>query len=638
MSSPRCSAWPDPASCPSSALLTRAEFFERIQALPDAAARARALYLAHRIYGRGPKAIVEPKGTRILEHRRSFFGDPARYIRDVLGWHLTPQEERVLDAIEKYDRVLIPSGNNLGKTFLTSAYAVYRMDVVAAMPDTSTGLDEQGAHVVVLGPDGKTIKTFYKKMLVHAAQAERRGFRMPGQRSEAIVHWWVPGHPEWQVEAISPPKRVGEEVAHGASGRHHANMLIVIEEGAGVVESRFKAAEGMASGDGNKIVSPFNPTEAAGAAYERGKSGSWFVLHMNALEHPNVKARALKGHPAFVGGGAVAFRNIDARVRSQCVDRGPVANVAPDPKQRDFVYALPPALDSPERGPRRDGHLGHPDGALHVYRPRNVFQAQVLGQWPLSTDTGLFDGESWDASVERWKKGKVAAGRPPTRVGVDLAWKNTTGDDICAAPAWGTHAADLLREYAAVRTAGPEAIAKLQRRRIRVGEIEVLPHGTGPKVAAELVSRWPASAFVVDVGGVGTSAYDALGLIPDVEVQPVSFGGSAPVPVPEEDWSENMRTAMYQRAALLLRYGLVDVPPDELLRQELFAHRIIPKTRRVQVRDEHGAMVDKRMPSALLLSKDEVKKIIGRSPDRADAFVLALTDTFSDNKFEPHVY
>jgi hypothetical protein len=619
-------------------VLSRAEFFDRIQALPDPAQRGRALYLANRIYSRGPKAIVEPKGERDIYERRKFFGDPARYISEVLGWHLTPQEQRVLEAIEKYDRVLIPSGNNLGKTFLTSAYATYRMDVVGAMPDTETGLEEQGAHIVILGPDGKTIKTFYKKMLVHAAQAERRGFRMPGQRSEAIVHWWVPGHPEWQVEAISPPKRVGEEVAHGASGRHHANMLIVIEEGAGVGESRFKAAEGMASGDGNKIVSPFNPTEGAGPAFERGKSGSWYVLHMNALDHPNVKHRAIKGHAAFVGGGAVAFRNIDARVRSQCVDRGPYGKTEVDERQRDFVYALPPSLDAPENGPRKDGHLGHPDGVLHVYRPRNVFQAQVLGQWPLSTDTGLFDSASWEAAEERWKKSKVAPGRPPSRVGVDLAWKNTTGDDICAAPAWGTHSADLLRAYAGARAAGAAAIEKLQRRRIRVGEIEVIPHGTGPQVAAALFARWPASAFVVDVGGVGTSAYDALGLIDGVEVQPVSFGGGAPVPVPEEDWSENMRTSMYQRAALLLRYGLVDVPPDPLLRQELFAHRVIPKTRRVQVRDEHGGMVDKRMPSALLMSKDEVKKIIGRSPDRADAFVLALTDTFADNKFEPHVY
>jgi hypothetical protein len=623
-------------------VISRAELLERIQALPIDQ-RGRALYLARKIYASGPKMIVEPKGERIVSDRRKFNGDPYAYMRDILGWHLTDQEEAVLRDLEKYDRVLIPSGNNLGKTFLASAYALYRFDVVAAMPDEENGLEEQGARVVILGPDAKTIKTFYKKMLMHAAQAERRGFRMPGQRSEAIVHWWVPGHPEWEVEAISPPKRVGEEVAHGASGRHHVNMIVVVEEGAGVDETRWKAGEGMASGDGNKMFSPFNPTEAAGAAYDRGTSGSWHVRHLSALDHPNVRRRLFKGLPGFVGGGAVSFRNIDARVRSQCVDRGALGHVQPDEKHRDFVYALPPSLDAHEAGARKDGILGHPDGRPHVFRPRSVFQAQVLGLWPLSADTGLFDATSWEASNERWKTSTLPPGRPPTRVGVDLAWKNTTGDDICAAPAWGTHAAELLRLYAAAKRIPDEkrradALDKLRRRRIRIGEIEVIPNGRGPEVAEALVSRWPASAFVVDKGGVGTSAYDAMDAMKDVDVQGIGFGESAPEPVEGEDWSENIRTAMYVRAAMLLQAGLVDVPPDNLLRAELFAHRLIPKTRRALVRDHDGSMVHKRVPSNLLMSKDEIKKLIGRSPDRADAFILALTDVASDNRFEPHVY
>lgn len=570
-------------------------------------------------------------GRRAVE-RAKYAGDPWGYISDVLGWWLTPQQEAVLDLIERETRVLVPSGNNLGKTFELSAYGVYVMDAVAALPDEENGMPEQGARILLPGPDHDTVfETIYSEMLTHAARAESRGYMMPGIRSERSVLWRV--RPKWHVEVLSPPKSVGQAVAHTASGRHHRNQIALVEEGQGVAEPLWRAAEGMCSTAGNKIVSSFNPTEPIGPAYQRARSGAYRVIHLDAFQHPNVVTR----QPVVPD--AVDYRVIDARVRSDCRDRGTADQVLPESDLGDFLYALPrsdvvelpraestvdrsdsAALATP---PRIDGVLGALNGTVHVYRPSASFVAQVRGQWPTTGDSGLFATSDWDAAVERWLAAPVPT-TAPDRVGLDSAREGR--DDSLTAPSWGLDAGALLRSYALAEQQGPLAIAAFQQAsRVRVGELEVVPKGDGPDVAAYVDRLFPASPFVADVGGVGSSPFDHLVRVLGRDATGVSFAASPSPLVPSETWSENMRTQLYVRAAMLVRRGLVDVPDDPLLREEMLAHETKQTTRTAEVWNEKKARHEKiRVPSIALIDKDEIKRRIGRSPDRADAFVLSL--------------
>src|SRR5687767_4589658 len=106
---------------------------------------------------------------KTLAARRCYVGRPAAYISDRFGFKLTPGQEEALDLIEANDRVLIPSANNQGKTHLIAAYGLYRFDIVAAVEDEDNGLAEQGARILLPGPDEATIKsTIYSEMLAHA--------------------------------------------------------------------------------------------------------------------------------------------------------------------------------------------------------------------------------------------------------------------------------------------------------------------------------------------------------------------------------------------------------------------------------------------------------------------------------------
>jgi len=545
--------------------------------------------LRERLAGVDPAAQAEQR-----EQRRRLAGDPWRYCRDVLRVRLSAQQEAVLEAIEQSDRVLVPSAANVGKTFLLAAYGLYRFDAVAALPDPDLGLEEQGALVLLPGPDHATIyATVYGAMLEHAERAERAGWRLPGERSTKSVSWKV--RPRWQIEPFSPRERVQQEVSPSALGRHHRNQVALIEEAQGVDERLFRAVEGMCSGAGNKIICAFNPTEPRGPVYARALAGGWTLLHLSALDHPNVRERRV------VIPGAVDVRVLEQRIPVECQDLGPAQRVAPSPEHEDFCYALPPA-GAADPAPRTDGVPGHAAGEPRIYRPGPVFTAQVLGRWPRETASGLFDPAAVDAAMARWREGPQPDGLPDL-VGVDVARYGE--DETVAAARWGPEAESLLR-----------ATAPTERQWIA---LEVIPPGDGVQTARALSSRWPGAPSAVDEEGVGASVYDQLSRVLGFPAEAVSFAAAPRAPVPGEPYAANWRAQMYVRLSMLVRRGLVALPPDPLLREELLATEVeyVAKTVRVA-----GGV--ERHPAVQLASKDELRRKLGRSPDRADAVVMAV--------------
>jgi hypothetical protein len=598
--------------------ISRTELAVRIMRLPPA---QQAVAIAHlrAIQKRSEKKGARSQATRDVAHRRKYAGDPWAYVSDILGWHLSQQEEDVLDRLMTAPRVLIPSGNNLGKTFILGCYGIYRFDAVAALEDAETGEREQGARILLPGPDHDTIfQTIYAEILTHARRAESRGHLMPGSRSEKSVMWEV--RPKWNMEAFSPPARVTEQVAHKASGRHHRNQVALIEEGQGVPEPTWKAVEGMCSAEGNQIISSFNPTEPVGSAYARSKTGTYSTIHLSAMEHPNV----LERRPVIPA--AIDFLVIDGRVRDQCQERGAFPGTNLEPEHHDFVYALPPigAKEYSGESPRADGVPGHPTAAKKVYRPSAAFTAQVLGQWPASAEASLFSAGSWDAAVARWRA-RPAPASAPDCVGVDVAREGK--DDTIAAPRWGDAADVLLRAYFIAEQQGEAAIKKLLLiRRIYSGALAMIMKGDGSQVANQLHRKFPSSPFSVDEGGIGSSPFDYLRRVLRRDAIGVMFAAKALPPVNDaEPWSVNLRTQLYVRAAMLANRGLVDVPDSPRLREEVLAHSVSPAPLTVERTDRRtGEIKKERVEAVALIDKKEVKKLIGRSPDESDAWVLSL--------------
>jgi hypothetical protein len=140
---------------------------------------------------------------------------------------------------------------------------------------------------------------------------------------------------------------------------------------------------------------------------------------------------------------------------------------------------------------------------------------------------------------------------------------------------------------------------------------------TGPEVAAEVLKlRRDQATLVIDANGVGASVYDHLtsntNLTPNQDV--VAYVGSSRST--RKDRSRkfgfvNRRSEAYW----MLREALdpastykVALPPDDELLQELYVLSWVEQSGNIKV-----------------TPKEDVIKALGRSPDKADALVLAHT-------------
>lgn len=122
-----------------------------------------------------------------------------------------------------------------------------------------------------------------------------------------------------------------------------------------------------------------------------------------------------------------------------------------------------------------------------------------------------------------------------------------------------------------------------------------------------------AKSIAVDVGGVGAGVADRLRELGH-NVIDVHFGGAASDP----KRFRNKRAELFWNLREALEAGVVALPEDDELAADLSALRyVFTQDGRIQIE-----------------SKDDCRKRLGRSPDRADALVLALEATGSGSAFD----
>ena len=214
---------------------------------------------------------------------------------------------------------------------------------------------------------------------------------------------------------------------------------------------------------------------------------------------------------------------------------------------------------------------------------------------------GKFDVARWDhiwqiiptawidAAMARWTARPQGKG-PMTRIGFDVARGGRDASTV--ARRHGSWIDELVSVPGVVTNDGPKAAG----------------------IIAPLVrDKAPVS---VDAIGVGSSAVDyCRGLGMRVSSVVVSEGSTKRTKTGDL-FFKNKRAELYwglREALDPTQDDPMALPPDKLLREELMAHRY----KVVQMGARAGILVR---------DKDEVREVLGRSPDRADSVVLTLDD------------
>jgi len=275
--------------------------------------------------------------------------------------------------------------------------------------------------------------------------------------------------------------------------------------------------------------------------------------------------------------------------------------------------------------------IGNPDNPLSyfakAFKPGSGFNKIKISAF----DTPAFTGEPISKELaekltsEIWveeRKKRWGTNSPVYKSKVDAEFPDIT-DDTVFTPAMLTEAIANDRSRAAINTPGRYGFDVA-----RLGADEsVVYHNRNGYIRQ--VARWSktdtmetvgryrrlhpsiqpeaAPTAVVDVNGLGAGVFDRLR---ELKYPCIPFNGGERAYNPTK--YKNRRSEAYWEAREMFEEGLIDIEEgDEDLQAELMETHFKPNsTGQIQIE-----------------SKDDITQRLGRSPDRADAFVMALQQT-----------
>jgi hypothetical protein len=458
-----------------------------------------------------------------------YANDVEAYARDILGIRLTPDQASAAQAAYKYKRVLMPSGNEVGKSMMCAILALHHFDCY------------NPSFTIVTAPAAKQLgDIIFKEMRTLAPN--KIGWKPAANHLEDAPNHWVKGYTAKDENAFH--------------GRHEQNVMVIFDEAEGVPKKFWDAAESM----GDIIVAAYNPILTSSPAAIAERNSRWVIRRMSALTHPNVLAD-LEGRERFIpGNSAVNAEKVLSRLQAWAT-------------------------------PIQEDDLPHPDDIMfgkQRWRLGPVAQARLAGIRPTGATNSVFSESLWLKMVEN--KCEIES-HWPLQVGVDVA---RFGDDFTAI---------VIRRGKCVLHAekrngwtGRQTISRI---------MTLLNNYV---TAREDVRRIPI--LVDDTGGYGESVIECND--ERYRVIPVNFGWKAAKDTGAESYVDT-RTELWFNFANLVDNGLVDATrlSQEML-SELHDELIMP-----------NYDYDKRQ-RYIMCPKTTTKSVLGRSPDLADALVLAF--------------
>lgn len=346
------------------------------------------------------------------------------------------------------------------------------------------------------------------------------------------------------------------------SGFHAVHTMFIVTEASGIGDDTFSAIEGNLQGD-SRILLVFNPNSSVGYAARSQRGDRWTKFRLNSLTAPNVMQRKL------IIPGQVDYDWVVDKVNEWCT---PISKDDRTEELDDFEF----------------------EGKW--YRPEDLFRRKVLGKFPKVADDVLIPMQWIEAAQERWvlSQGKEHVSDELRFLGVDVAGMGR--DSTCFCERKGKWVGEIQTRNSGgqadhMKVAG-EITAMRRRHPKMIVSIDTIGEGAG--VFSRCLETDDGKYIISCKYSEGAKRYDRD--LTDVTGQYKFINMRAYLFWCVRDWlnPKNETGAM--------------LPPDSQLAEE--ASEI-----RWSFRSDGKIIIE---------PKEDIKKRLGRSPDRFDA----LANTF----------
>lgn len=492
---------------------------------------------------------------------------PVTFIQERLGCTLTGPQTRVCNAVRDYTVTVVQSANAVGKTHAASGVALW---FLRSFP--------QSKVIATAAPPLENLE----RLLWGEVEARLNGTNVfvdakTGYLSlELSAEWWMAGR---AIPSSGTPAQREAKF----SGLHAPHLLFIVDEGDAVPEEVYRGIESCMSGGHVRLLVLFNPRAAAGPVYRMIQSGQAHVVKLDAFGHPNVRTGQ------DIVPGAVTRETTALRISEWSREQADGEKV--DPRDTEW-FAVPDFLAG-ATATRKDGTAIPPlVGGQWRKITHPALAYMVLARFPGQAENQLISRAWVEAAQQRWLTWRLTHGeRPPADIqpvmGLDVAEFGVDRNVEClryggwVAPFVTWNGVDVL-------ATSDRAAEDCQARNVLRANIDATGIGAG---VVPGMSRWWASH---------PSDYQGTAI-------PVHVGSAATVTA-EEGVFGNLRDQLWWRVREWLRSdpGAM-LPPDEGLVEELCAPTY-------QVRDG----------KIKITNKEDLRKMLQRSPDVADALCLTF--------------
>jgi hypothetical protein len=373
-----------------------------------------------------------------------------------------------------------------------------------------------------------------------------------------------PGPKSARLESSEDHFAYGFTATSGDSfqGQHEAAVLIIFDEAEGVEPIFWEAAETMLGGAHYGFLGIYNPTSQSGPTVEAERSGQYHTFTMSALDHPNIRHDRLR-----------------------LPGRPPVPNAIRLHRLREMMEKWSQRCDKNEPGAiELDGEW---------WNPGPIAEARLLGRRPSAGFRSV-----WPTWVFEKAIGLFIPFRETDflQVGFDVGEMGDDPSSFCV-----RHGSNIvhLEEFH-----GPKDYTSGMRAADRAFDLTQL-------WATKLGKRPESVPIVVDCcGGYGN---EPLNRLRQRGYMAIPFMGSWKAN--DEEQFPNMRSEVWVYFSRVAASGQLSLAHLSIREQEMLRVELTATEYEINLR---GQMQCER--------KSETKKRIGRSPDNADAMLMACVN------------
>lgn len=321
-----------------------------------------------------------------LKKLREWREDWGKGAYELFGARLDKKQEDVLYSVQYHPKTVVSSGTARGKDYVTAVASSCFLYFTPRW-NSRTGLMIENTKVALTAPTDRQVKIIMMPEISRLFnKARQQGFDLPGKLNSNGIR--TPFE-EWFLIGF----KADEDNHEAWTGFHAVHTMFAVTEASGLGEGVHNAIEGNLQGD-SRLLLVFNNNTGSGYAANAMKLKSFKAFRLDSLDAPNVTEKRL------VIPGQVDWGWVNGRVEEWCQI---ISESEFREEEGDFWWEN--------------------DSGRFLYRPNDLFRVKVRGMAPKVSSGKLIPPEWIERAQERYKEFKKQGFKvtAPLRLGVDVA-------------------------------------------------------------------------------------------------------------------------------------------------------------------------------------------------------------------------